>query len=83
MDKDNIRSATEGMQRECYDRLLKLDLDSFENAGVIADYLIAYKNQTDTKVSTRTTICLNIIRFAQKMGKPLGTATQDDILLSL
>ena len=76
MDDKKIKSATEGMQQECYDRLLKL-----ENADVIADYLIAYKNETDTKVSTRTTICLNIIRFAQKMGKPLGTVTNDDILL--
>ena len=79
MDDKKIKSATEGMQQECYDRLVKLD--SFENADVIADYLIAYKNETDTKVSTRTTICLNIIRFAQKMGKPLGTVTKDDILL--
>src|SRR5215831_7214654 len=51
------------MQQECYDRLLKL-----ENADVIADYLIAYKNETDTKVLTRTTICLNIIRFAQNFN---------------
>ena len=79
MDDKKIKSATEGMQQECYDRLVKLD--SFENADVIADYMIAYKNETDTKVSTRTTICLNIIRFAQKMGKPLGTVTKDDILV--
>jgi len=73
MDDRKIKSATEGIQQECY--------DSFENADVVADYLIAYKNETDTKVSTRTTICFNIIRFAQKMGEPLGTVTKDDILL--
>jgi integrase/recombinase XerD len=53
------------------------------NSGIIADYLIAYKNETDTKVSTRTTICLNIIRFTQKVAKqkPLSSVTSDDILL--
>jgi len=76
MDDKKIKSATEGMQQECYDRLLKLD--NFENDDVIADYLIASKNETNTKVSTRTTICLNI-RFAQKIGKPLGNVTKDDL----
>jgi hypothetical protein len=74
---DKIKSATDGMQQECYDRLLKLG----RNSDIIADYLIAYKNETDTKVSTRTTICLNIIRFTQKVGREVSSVTSDDILV--
>jgi integrase/recombinase XerD len=84
---NKIKSATDGMQQECYDRLVAMKLGiaegNRENSDIIADYLIAYKNESDTKVSTRTTICLNMIRFTQKVAKekPLGTIDKNDILL--
>jgi hypothetical protein len=42
--QDKFKSATEGMQQECYDRLSNPKLG--ENGDIIADYLIAYKTET-------------------------------------
>jgi len=63
------------MQQECYDRLVQLG----ENGGIIADYLIAYKAETDTENSTRARNCLNIVLFSEKVGKPLRLVTKEDI----
>jgi len=75
---DKFRIATDGMQRECYDRLVGLRKLG-ENGDIIADYLIAYKSETDTENSTRARNCLNIILFSEKVGKPLRLVTKEDI----
>ena len=77
-----FKSATEGMQQECYSKLLDLAKDPGGNADIIADYLIAYKAETDTTDLTRASNCLNIIRFIQKVGKdkPFRSITSEDIL---
>ena len=73
--EDRFKYATDGMQQECYDRLVQLG----ENGGIIADYLIAYRLETDTENSTRARNCLNIVLFSEKVGKPLRLVTKEDI----
>lgn len=50
------------------------------NAAILADYLLAYKRESDTKDSTRATNCLNMILFAEKINKPLRDTTREDVL---
>ena len=75
--RDKFGVATEGMQRECYNRLVSMK--NKENARIIADYLIAYKSETDTTDWTRAINCLNIIRFTEGVNKSLKAITRDDI----
>ncbi|MGA8084641.1 MAG: hypothetical protein WB988_22545, partial [Candidatus Nitrosopolaris sp.] len=54
--KDKIRLATAGMQRECYNKLLRLERG---NATILAEYLLTYKREVDIADSTRATALLN------------------------
>jgi site-specific recombinase XerD len=71
------------MPQYCYDRLVQLSSRNKENGDIIADYLIAYRQETDTTDSTRATNCMNLIRFVEKVApqpvKPLKAVTRQDI----
>jgi integrase/recombinase XerD len=72
-----VKQATMGMQRQCYNKLLRLGNG---NSELLADYLLAYKRESDTKDSTRATTCLNLVRFAERINKPLKNVTREDVL---
>src|SRR5262249_55820858 len=74
--ENKFKSATDGMQKECYDRLVSMK--NKENAGIIADYLIAYKSETDTTDWTRAINCLNIIRFTEGVNKSPSPKIKSD-----
>ena len=78
-EQDKFKSATEGMQQYCYDRLVQLSLRNKENGDIIADYIVAYKSETDTADSTRSVNCANLIRFAERFDKSLKDVTREDI----
>ncbi|MGA8083560.1 MAG: tyrosine-type recombinase/integrase [Candidatus Nitrosopolaris sp.] len=73
--EEKIRLATAGMPRECYKRLLQFEIGNV----IIADYLIAYKRESDVKDVTRATACRNLLRFAEKVNKPFVEMTREDV----
>ena len=81
-EEDKFKSATEGMQQCCYDRLVQLSLRNKKNGDFIADYLVAYRYETATEDSTRATNCMYLIRFAEEVcgpDKSLKDVTSQDI----
>src|SRR5215831_14337970 len=68
-------------QRECYNQLLKLSSQQNGNAIVLADYILAYR-QDNPGIAERSlsTDIMYLIRFAAKVGKPFCDMTKDDLL---
>lgn len=77
--EQRIKTATEGMPKACYSKLLRLGNG---NGVLIADYLIKYNLEATkgVKDSTRATVCNNLELFARRVNKPSIDITRDDVL---
>jgi len=63
---------------ECYNKLLSLS--SKGNAGILINYVLEYKHETDVKDSTLTTNLLYLLRFVHKVNKPFADMTREDVI---
>lgn len=65
-------------QGECYNKLLRLDKG---NANILADYILAYKQDNPSVAdSALANQLLYVARFIEKINKPFGDVTREDVL---
>jgi len=71
-------SLTDKRLRQYYNKLLRLERG---NAITLANYTLSYRRDNPgIAESTLATYCLYLVRFAQKVNKPFGDMTLDDLL---
>ena len=71
-------SLTDKRLRQYYNKLLRLERG---NAITLANYTLSYRRDNPgIAESALATYCLYLVRFAQKVNKPFGDMTLDDLL---
>jgi hypothetical protein len=61
-----IQTVLPGMRKDCYNLLVTIDKT---NASTIADYVVAYRRETNPSDLTLITAVLYLGRFVRQVGK--------------